>query len=180
LIENSPLRQAMSRKGMQRVDGRGVSRVVSELGYSGVEIRPVTTNDSKRLFGWRNHETIRAVSRNSDVITWDDHQKWFSAVMGDAKRCLLIGERDGLPLGVVRFDIKGRTAEVSVYVVPGTAGSGRGRDLLQAAERWLVAGRPEVTTLHAHVLGGNDRSESLFVGSGYDVDSSTYSKSLPQ
>jgi UDP-2,4-diacetamido-2,4,6-trideoxy-beta-L-altropyranose hydrolase len=99
-------------------------------------------------------------------------------VTADPQRLLLIGQRDNVARGVVRFDIQGQEAEVSIYVVPGVQDPGLGRDLLLTAERWLAVHRPQISKVHAHVLGNNARSQFLFSGSEYQVESTSYSKRL--
>lgn len=178
LIENSALRQCISSNGMNQVDGNGVLRAVMRTGCTGVSIRKASFDDSKCLYTWRNHPEIRAVSRSSDVIDWEAHCCWFAAVLGDPLRQLLIGQRDGEPVGVVRFDIHEDQAEVSIYLVPDAKVTCRGSELLQSAEFWLAENRPEVKMLHAHVLGGNVRSQRMFFASGYEVENMILSKKL--
>lgn len=178
LMENSCLRQVISRNGMRFVDGKGVSRVVAKLACSGMEIRVASEDDQQNLFEWRNHPGIRAVSRSANIISWENHQKWFASVLTDKDRVLLIGERDGLPVGVVRFDIQNDVAEVSIYLVPDRENSGQGRDLLLNAERWLAGNRPSVSAICANVLGGNEPSQRLFLGADYQVEATSFSKRL--
>lgn len=178
LMENNSLRHVLSRNGMQAVDGYGVMRVIGNLEGSDIKIRAAIPNDSQNLFEWRNHPTIRAVSRNADIINWETHQRWFATVLGDPERLLLIGEHEDLPVGVVRFDIQGDEAEISIYLVPSVHQPGQGRYLLQNAERWFKANRPTVCKVRANVLGGNERSQRLFLGAGYEVELTRYSKRL--
>lgn len=178
LMENSCLRHIISRNGMQAVDGCGALRVVRSLGCTGIEIRVARHDDSEKLFEWRNHPAVRAVSRNANLIDWESHQRWFASVLSAPDRLLLIGQREGEPVGVVRFDIQGDEVEVSIYLVPGVQQEGQGRDVLQSAERWFAANRPDVRKIRAHVLGGNERSQRLFVGAGYQVESTSYLKRL--
>jgi UDP-2,4-diacetamido-2,4,6-trideoxy-beta-L-altropyranose hydrolase len=176
LIENSALRQLISRNAMQAVDGKGVLRVAGSMGCSGIVIRTASTDDSEDLFVWRNHPSIRAVSRNSGLIGWEDHKRWFAALLGDPDRMLLIGQRDGVPVGVVRFDIRNQQAEVSIYLVPGITGCGR--DLLHSAEIWFAQHCPGINILHAEVLGTNELSQRLFLSAGYEIQSTSYFKQL--
>ena len=178
LMENECLRHAISRNGMQAVDGRGVLRVIGNFRCSDIKVRVAKQDDSARLFEWRNHPTISAVSRNAEMIDWGSHQKWFASVLSDPDRVLLIGQLEGLPVGVVRFDIRGDEAEVSIYLVPGIHRFGQGRDLLQSAECWFESNWPTVCKVRATVLGGNERSQHLFLGAGYQVESTSYSKRL--
>lgn len=176
LMENGYLRQAISRNGMRTVGGRGAVRVIGNLGCSSIEMRVARQDDSDKLLEWRNHPTIRAASRNPDVISREDHQKWIASVLASSDRLLLIGQCEGLPVGVVRFDIQGDEAEVSIYLVPDIKQHGQGRELLQSAEYWFSANRPKVNKISAYVLGDNERSQRLFLGAGYQIGSTSYSK----
>jgi UDP-2,4-diacetamido-2,4,6-trideoxy-beta-L-altropyranose hydrolase len=176
IIENHLLLASLSRNAMKLADGRGAARVVRAMGIFEVTVRPAIDADSRQLFEWRNHPSIRQVSRSTDVIDWTTHSLWFEAVLANPDRALLIGERDGHTVGVVRFEIAATQAEVSIYMVPGREGDRLGADLLLAAEEWLARSRPDVRSLLAEVLGGNVLSHSLFVTAGYQTGSVSYRK----
>jgi UDP-2,4-diacetamido-2,4,6-trideoxy-beta-L-altropyranose hydrolase len=178
LIENVHLRQLISDNGIHMVNGCGVSHVLASMGYNDVEIRMATLADSKELFRWRNHPGIREVSRNTDAIAWQDHQKWLASILADSKKWLLIGEDGETPTGVVRFDAKDDEAEVSIYLTAEKASSGLGLNLLHSAEHWLTANHPEICKIRAYVLGANDRSMRFFTKAGYKLESSEYIKRL--
>lgn len=176
LLENPVLLQTLSRNSLRAVDGRGVERVLRALGAQRVTVRPAVLADSTLLFNWRNAPSVRAVSRHSQPIRQADHDAWFSRSLANPDRVLLIGERDGTPIGSVRFDVAEAQAEVSIYLAPDRAHVGLGSDLLIAAEAWLVAGRPYVRTLNAEVLKDNPASHGLFRSNGYAVESTAYAK----
>lgn len=178
LIDNCYLRQAICRNGMRAVDGRGVLRVIGALGCSDIEIRVARQDDAEKLFEWRNHPTVRTASRKPDTINREDHQEWLSSVLASSDRLLLIGQREGFLIGVVRFDIQGDEAEVSIYLAPYINQQGQGRELLQSAEYWFATNRPKINKVNALVLGGNERSQRLFFGAGYQIESTKYSKRL--
>lgn len=178
LIENASLREYISRNSMQAVNGSGVLRVIAKLGISDIEIRMASPDDSLSLFQWRNHPSIRDVSRNTKEIDWQDHQRWFDSVLANPEKMLLIGHRSESPVGVVRFDKQNDEAELSIYVVPGGVPSGVGKSLLQSAEQWLAANHPEIRKIRAHVLGKNERSHRLFSGAGYQTESVYYLKRI--
>ncbi len=178
LIENDYLRNFLSHNGMKAVDGRGVLRIIRKLGCNNIEIRVAKHDDSQNLFNWRNHPTVRVASRNSDTITWESHQKWFTSIMSDRDRLLLIGQHNNVPVGVVRFDVQGNESEVSIYLVPNIQKTGLGQELLQNAEHWLISHRPSVTKIRAHVLNRNKPSQCLFLKTGYQIKSTCYLKSL--
>ena len=178
LMENGYLRHFISANSMSAVDGRGAARVAGCLEHGEIQIRSARQDDSRALFEWRNHPSVRAGSRDSEVIPWEIHERWFAAVMNSPDRLLLLGHQGVVPLGVVRFDIQGLEAEVSIYRVPGGSQLGRGRDLLQSAEQWLFVNRPDVFAVRAHILGSNDQSRRLFTEAGYQIESSSYLKKV--
>ncbi len=178
LMENGRLRQVLARAGMQAVNGRGALRVIRSLGCSDIEIRVARQDDADKLLEWRNHPTIRAASCEPGVINREEHQQWVASVLASPDRLLLIGHREGSPVGVVRFDIQGDEAQVSIYLVPNIKQPGQGRELLQSAECWFIANRPRVNKISAYVCGDNERSQRLFLGAGYQFESISYSKRL--
>ncbi len=178
LFRNEPLRRLISRNALKLVDARGTGRILAAMGCSEMELRLATLADSSNLFAWRNHPSIRSVSRNAQAISWEEHQIWLTQTLSNPGRILLIGERQGVPVGVVRFDERETQWEVSIYLVPGGTATGLGQELLSIAEHWLRANRPHVAGLRATVLGTNLRSQRLFLRAGYVVESTNYSKSL--
>lgn len=178
LFENLPLLKFISTVAMKFVDGKGVFRIISALGVSDIAIRAANKNDSQKLFEWRNHPIIRSVSRNSDPIAWEIHQTWFSAVLADINRVLLIGFIGKEPVGVVRFDKEGDFAEVSIYLVPEGGHTGQGRSLLLSAEQWLKDNRADIKHIRAGVLGENEPSKRLFLGAKYRPEIIYYLKEI--
>lgn len=178
LIDNAPLRRLLSRQGMTMVDGLGVERICGRLDVREVEIRKAEPDDCARLFEWRNHPEIRSVSRQSDAIDWEQHQKWFASVIASSNRILLIGEYNGEPVGVVRFDVDGSASEISIYLVPGQSHRIKGGQLLESAERWLANAFPAIRTIVAEVLPENMRSQRFFQACGYQATHISYVKTI--
>lgn len=179
LIENPALRALISRNGLETVDGRGALRVVHKIGCNSVKIRLAREEDSKDIMTWRNHPSIRAVSSNKDPISLESHKQWLHGVLCDENRVLLIGYRDEQhPIGVVRFDMGGDCAKVSIYLVPGLNGQGLGCELLESAEQWLRSNFPDIQSVKADVMGDNTPSHRLFKTAGYIKKSTRYCKKV--
>jgi RimJ/RimL family protein N-acetyltransferase len=178
LLENPTLIKLISNTAMKFVDGKGSLRIVSALGINPIEIKQASKDDSEDIFEWRNNKKIRDISINKDPISWEEHQRWFDAVLTDKNRELIIGTNENKPVGVVRFDIENDVAEVSIYLVPEAGYAGHGRNLLLSAERWLNANRPEIKRIHASVLAENDASKNLFLTSSYHINKIYYQKDL--
>jgi len=178
LVRNPMLLQTMSQNAWDAVDGEGVKRVLRALDCAGISIRLACPEDSKQIFEWRNDPSIRAVSRRQGIIQWPEHERWFGAALSSPVRHILVGERAGVPIGVVRFDIEGPVAEVSIFLRPDLDRSGLGAPLLCAAESWLKNHRSDVEAIGAEVMRGNERSRHLFEATGYDIDRVNYIKAM--
>lgn len=176
LLENPALVALISRNSISAVDGMGATRVANFLKKNEIELSRATKESVKDLFDWRNNVKIRSISKSSEIISWDEHQRWFEQVLNNDNQELLIGKIDNQAVGVLRFDIYKDTAEVSIYLVPEGKFSGQGRNLLMCGEKWLRENRPEVTIIHATVKDENTVSKNLFKDSQYLVESIFYRK----
>jgi len=72
-----------------------------------IKIVPCDQSHEKLIWAWRNDPITRKMSRNSDEISWDEHQKWFQASLAGNERKLHIGVMDKVPFGMIRYDIMG-------------------------------------------------------------------------
>lgn len=179
LCDSPGLLRTLSAAGAAAVDGAGVARVCRALGCTGVTLRPASADDADDLFEWRNRVAVRRVSRNSAPIPRPVHDAWLADTLARADRRLLVGERDGAPLGVVRFDLAGDEAEVSIHLAPGEHGARAGSDLLAAAERWLALDRSAgVCKIRAEVAGDNAPSRHMFLSAGYRPDAARFLKRI--
>ncbi|MCX7628514.1 MAG: UDP-2,4-diacetamido-2,4,6-trideoxy-beta-L-altropyranose hydrolase [Methylophilaceae bacterium] len=166
----------MAEQGKSLVDGRGVNRVADHLLADALLLRRAEATDSAAIHRWRNHPDTRRHAGDPAEIDFERHERWFSRVLADPDRLLLIAERDGQPIGVLRYDIENGLGTVSIYVVPGLAGQGWGRRLLIAGERWLRRARPDVTACVAEVLADNAASVALFQGLGFQPQRTVFRK----
>lgn len=169
-LATSPgLLRLMSSAGAAVVDGRGAARVASLLCPPAVTVRPAQPDDARRVWEWRNAPEIRATALSPEEIAWEAHSAWFARRLEDPRTVMLIGEDGGEAIGVVRFDLDGGDATVSIFLAPARAGRGRGRALLQAGEQWIERRHPGVSRFLAEVLEGNSGSISLFRSAAYSL-----------
>jgi RimJ/RimL family protein N-acetyltransferase len=160
------------------VDGRGAERVARLMRARSLNLRPAVAGDRDNLFLWRNHEDNRRHSGDGRPIARPAHDAWFSATLADGARKLLIAEDDGVPVGVLRYDIAGFTATVSLYLVPGNGGRGFGEAMLAAGEKWLSRACPGVRALEAAVRPDNLPSMRVFGAAGFDPCSTLFRKKV--
>ncbi len=119
------------------------------------------------LWLWRNDPAARALFRNTDEIGWEAHLRWFAAARDAEDQCLLMGEIETRPVGMVRLDRSAdRRAEVHVNISPELRGRGYGKELLARA---CMYARDEFgcRLLEAGIKPENLRSIALFSGAGF-------------
>lgn len=171
---------AVSRAAFDAVQGTGVDRVRRAIGISSLAVRRATAADAATMYAWRNHEKIRGVSRNQTAVDWEAHRAWVDRAIANPRQLLLIGTREGVPVGVVRYDLggDGSEVEISIYLDPEIAVRGLGSELLSAAEGRLQADFAGVDTIRAEVLDENIASHRLFQRNGFERHGSVYIKKL--
>jgi UDP-2,4-diacetamido-2,4,6-trideoxy-beta-L-altropyranose hydrolase len=176
LIGDPARRLCMTAAAAALTEGLGVDRVLGEMLPSGepataapVEIRPASRSDSEPLWLWRNDPLTRKASRSADPVPWPDHAAWLERTLAEDDRHLLIAERRGEPIGMVRFDrLPGDVSgfEVSINVRPDARGGGSGKAVLEAGCRYWMR-RQGQTPLEAVVHETNSASRRIFEALGF-------------
>jgi UDP-2,4-diacetamido-2,4,6-trideoxy-beta-L-altropyranose hydrolase len=178
LVSDPASVRALSERTATLVDGNGAQRVAQRMLASGITLRPAREEDCAPMIAWRNAPEVLAGSTDPRPIALPAHQRWFAQKLADPNCALLIAELQGRPLGVLRYDIEGEEARASVFLVPGAAGRGYGRQLLREGTGWLKRNHPAVARIVAHILDGNEASRQAFVAAGYSGAAGTYRKEL--
>ncbi|MCI8993632.1 MAG: GNAT family N-acetyltransferase [Eubacterium sp.] len=130
-------------------------------------LRKAAKEDIDLLFQWANEAEVRANSFSAAQISYEEHTKWFQNMLHDRDRKQYIYMADDVPVGQIRIDISGDTAEVSYSVCDGCRGKGHGEKMLDLLQQKLLTDEPEVHRLIAKVKNGNQRSERAFLKLGY-------------
>ena len=66
-------------------------------------IRPATKDDARQLFEWRNDEATRRMSKNKDIVGWDEHLGWLDRRLNTDQPNLFIFELEGRPVATFRI-----------------------------------------------------------------------------
>lgn len=66
-------------------------------------LRPATEMDKESVRVWRNHPLVRAVSLTRDVVSLEDHERYWASLQGNTTRRVFMYERRGVAAGVVTF-----------------------------------------------------------------------------
>lgn len=167
LLDNRDRRLKMSQAARQLVDGLGSERVRAALLNRELSLRSVRESDCRLLFEWADDPVARAASFHSAAISWEDHARWFAERLQDPNSVIYIGENAAdEPVGVVRFQIKGESAVLSVNVAPEFRGRGWGKELIAFATHALVRAR-SARRVDALVKPDNQASVRLFEANGF-------------
>jgi UDP-2,4-diacetamido-2,4,6-trideoxy-beta-L-altropyranose hydrolase len=167
IIDDPALRASMSRKGLALLDGRGASRVVTEMLSRLFTLRRVGTEDSQLLLEWVNEPGVRAASFSSAPISADEHHTWFERKMRDPACAFFLAiDQRHTPVGQVRFDQESIDAVISVSIDRKFRGRGAGAAVISLACRQLFK-ETSVRMVHAYVKSENAASVSAFVKAGF-------------
>lgn len=153
------------------VDGHGVERVVRLFIVNQIVFRRATIKDCQKIYIWRNDQSTRRYSENDLPTSWETHVHWFNNTIKNQDCLLVIGEWNDRSIGVLRFDLDGKDATISVYLVPGNQGNGLGSALIEAGTRYLAQEVPKISEIKAQVSAYNQFSIGAFKYAGYIVDS---------
>jgi UDP-2,4-diacetamido-2,4,6-trideoxy-beta-L-altropyranose hydrolase len=167
LIADAAGRRSMAERSQARVDGRGAARVAAALLGTELRLRPAGAADASMAHKWRQDPRTRAHFRDSREVAWESHTAWWKETLQDPLRRLLVAYCGHLPVGILRFDLAGSSAEVSLYLDPELTGIGLGTRLLREAQRWIAAEQPALRRLTAHVKESNSASAAAFASAGF-------------
>lgn len=167
LLGNSVFLRGLSKRSALLSDGYGVRRVVSRMLQSGIVFRRATMNDGMDIYQWRNNPVVRENSFSNNPIDVSAHMQWFSNVLNDSSRIILIAKVGQEAVGVVRFDIKDGIAKISVFRVPGSKNVG---GLIRSASNWLKDNMADLQGIEAEVLSKNSTSLAAFSDAGYKYE----------
>ncbi|HEU4839754.1 MAG TPA: GNAT family N-acetyltransferase [Micavibrio sp.] len=93
-------------------------------------LRPAELKDSHQLLLWRNDPRTRDFSINTEIITPETHEKWFSDILVSDPVRVLVVETYGVPVGSIRRDFKNDGIYLSWMVNPEHRGRGIGEAML--------------------------------------------------
>ena len=161
--------------GPDLVDGYGAARVRDALLALAHDApappvqryRPAREDDAGLLLAWRNDEAVRAVSHTTHEVSPAEHAAWLERVLADPDRTLLVVEREGEPVGTVRFDRERDEATISVTVAADQRGREVGVKAIRESTELELSARPHLRCVVALVKAENAASQRAFERAGY-------------
>jgi RimJ/RimL family protein N-acetyltransferase len=100
------------------VNGKDVDVLIHEClnPRSYLRIRNCTKNDLDLVYNWSNDKLVRNQSFNSDEITKEGHEEWFSKKLQSQKSLLFINEFKKEPAGLVRLEIAESNSVIGILI----------------------------------------------------------------
>jgi len=162
VLTDLPLREQMSRRGRQLVDGFGVARVVTRVSAARLALRRAAPEDCRLIWEWANDPKVRAVTFSSNPIPWENHVRWYSEKLRDPGCYFyIVSDETRKPLGQVRYETTALEAVISLTLVPPARGRGLGSAMIvRGTEQYFAESGAH--TVHAYMKTDNAASVGAF------------------
>lgn len=131
-----------------------------------VVLRPAQRDDCDFVWRINNATDVREQSVSRAPIPLGTHRRWYLTRMWAELPLLWIVNADGVDVGVVRGDVVGTRATISIALDPAHRGRGIGRQAILTATR-LIFWQSMVHAVTATIRGENVASQRAFAAAGY-------------
>lgn len=149
------------------IDGKGADRVVERLLSGAIYFREMEESDCDIVWEWANDPETRQNSFSTAPIPRHEHRAWFATRLQNRScRDLILLGADLQPTGLVRFDIDGEDATISINIAKSNRHTGLGRTAIRRACNELFASSG-VTAIHAYMRPENSASIRAFTHAGF-------------
>jgi UDP-2,4-diacetamido-2,4,6-trideoxy-beta-L-altropyranose hydrolase len=170
LINNPGKVQSMTDNSRNLVDGEGVNRVcdamISKVSYI-INLTKVEITDINDIFEWRNHPDIRRNFFNQELLSWEEHEKWFTTKLKDSNATVYMAYYKEIKVGTIRFESKDRVIKTSVMLNPLFLGKGLGSKVIKlGVERFIMEKKPDMQII-AEIKKDNFTSIKAFTKAGF-------------
>lgn len=132
-----------------------------------ISIRPATIDDCQNIFGIISDPDVIKATFKQRKIPLDEHKIWFQTALKSPDRFLfLVEDNDQNTLGMLRFDIQKKYADVSIVLNKASRGHGYGpQALLLGCD--TVYQLTKILDYRAHVRADNMPSHKAFTRAGF-------------
>lgn len=132
-------------------------------------LKPVDAADEDLVLQMRNQDFVRCCMANQDIISKENHHKWFQTLLGAHDKSYFIFLHHGKPAGVIGFfDIKDGTANWTLYLARENNPKGLGTVMCTLALEKIFKKHP-VSRIETCVLLNNEKSLHLHKKLGFVI-----------
>lgn len=134
-----------------------------------IYLRKAEWSDMDLLYEWANDFVVRKNSFQSEKISYNVHQSWFTRMMYNEKMIQYILMEDEKAVGQIRMTIDGCKAEIGYSISANYRQKGYGRKILQLVAEEVRNKFPDIKELVAKVKPENTVSKRVFESEGYEM-----------
>ena len=139
-----------------------------------INLRKVEITDINDMFEWRNHPDIRKNFFNQEMVSRDEHEKWFMAKLNDPDITVYMAYHRKERIGSIRFESRDRVIKTSVMLNPDFLGKGLGPKVIKlGVERFIMEKNPDMQII-AEIKKDNVASIKAFEKAGFEEGSFAY------
>jgi len=132
-----------------------------------LSLKSATFNELKFLLELRNDFLVRKNSFNHDSVKFESHRRWLRRILSNSNhRLYIVVDKQKQPIGQVRFDLRGHTAEINVALIQEARGRGFGKEAIRESSALFLSQNPHYKIL-ARVKEDNSISLKAFLNVGY-------------
>ncbi|MCX6158528.1 MAG: GNAT family N-acetyltransferase [Ignavibacteriae bacterium] len=129
-----------------------------------LKLRNAIFSDSKLLLDWANDMDMRSNSFNSQKITMEEHEKWYSKKLNDSNNAaIFILELSDKPIGQIRFERNSRGCSVDYFIAQDERGKGYGKRIVQMGIEEIKSSWENIDYILAEVKKDNKPSSKVFI-----------------
>lgn len=128
---------------------------------SKLNLRTINERDSQLIYNWANDPSVRKNALQTNIIEWEEHEKWFDTKLNDVNTKIFILENGEIPVGQIRFEKELGYWKISYSIGQEHRGKGFGTVILEMSIK-MVNG-----TLKACVKRENVASKKVFEKLGF-------------
>jgi len=139
-----------------------------------INLRKVEITDINDMFEWRNHPDIRKNFFNQELLSWDEHEKWFIAKLKDPDAAVYMAYYKKEKIGTIRFEANESAIKTSVMLNPLFLGKGLGSQVIKmGVKRFIMEKNPDMQII-AEIKKDNVASIKAFEKAGFEEGSFAY------
>ena len=130
--------------------------------------------DINDMFEWRNHPDIRENFFNQELLSWDEHEKWFTSKLKDPDATVYMAYYRKEKIGTIRFERENSMIKTSVMLNPLFLGKGLGSQVIKmGVKRFIMEKNPDMQII-AEIKKDNVASIKAFEKAGFEEGSFAY------
>lgn len=151
--------------------GERIKKIFNRLDFNiNCVIRKAGSEDLLKTFEWVNDPELRRQSFNTELVSLDDHTKWFVRKLQDSSTYIYIFVYKGVPVAQIRFDV-GDEAVISYSIDRSYRGRGWGELVLRLGIETFQQERSVPVRIVGFVKNDNEGSNRIFENLGFILKS---------